>query len=231
MCGRYTQTKDLQTLAGQFGFSAPETELNPRYNIAPGQHAPVVLLDPETGARSLRLMRWGLVPFWAKDEKIGNRLINARGETLHEKPSFKNALKRRRCLVLADGFYEWTGVPGGKQPYYIRLRSGRAFAFAGLWERWDRKDDTDPLHTFVVVTTQPNDVVRSLHDRMPVMLRADDEDRWLDPEAELDDLNLLLKPYSAEQMEAFPVSKQVNSFQHDIPQCILPIDLLAGEHH
>jgi len=226
MCGRYTQTHELAVLEEYFGFSAPETEISPRYNIAPGQYAPVIRLDHE-GQRKLELMRWGLVPFWAKDESIGSRLINARSETLSEKPSFKQALKRRRCLILADGFYEWAKVPGGKQPYYLKLKDSAPFAFAGLYERWDKGEGEtgtlkNPLYTFTIVTTTPNAVVEPVHERMPVMLRREDEARWLNPEAELDELLALLKPYAAEMMQSYPVSKQVNRPDNDEPGLIQP---------
>ena len=219
MCGRFTQTQDLKVLIERFGFTAPDVELSPRYNIAPGQIAAVVTADAE-GGRALELLRWGLVPFWAKDEKIGYKLINARGETLHEKPSFRNALQKRRCLVLADGFYEWQKVPGGKQPHYFRLAGGEPFAFAGLWEQWDKGESDEPLRTFTIVTTTPNELVGPVHDRMPAILSADAEDAWLDPALEADAARALIRSFPAAEMDSWPVSKAVNSPRTDTPECI-----------
>jgi putative SOS response-associated peptidase YedK len=220
MCGRYTQTQELDSLRQFFGFSAPETELSPRYNIAPGQYAPVVVL--EDGERRLRLMRWGLVPSWAKDEKIGNKLINARGETLAQKPSFRSAFKARRCLVLADGFYEWVKLAAGKQPVYLRLKDGRPFAFAGVYERWDKGED-EPLYTFTIVTTEPNEMIREIHSRMPVMLHPKAEEIWLDPQADPEELEALLIPYPPVEMVLCNVSKQVNSPRNEGPALIEPL--------
>jgi len=228
MCGRYTITKNLTLVGDRFGFSAPDTEYGPRYNVAPGQYAPVVIWDGElndgAGGRRVQLMRWGLVPFWAKDEKISYKLINARGETLPEKPSFRGALKERRCLVLADGFYEWAKVAGGKQPHYIRLTGGEPFAFAGLWERWDKGASAEPLYTFTIVTTEPNALVSRLHNRMPVILRPEDENRWLSPLATREELTELIGPFDQARMEYYPVSKLVNKPANDLPDCTLPLE-------
>jgi putative SOS response-associated peptidase YedK len=171
----------------------------------------------------LKVMRWGLVPFWAKDESIGNRMINARSETAREKPAFKNLLSRRRCLVLADGFYEWKKLgPKGKQPYYFRLQSKEPFAFAGLWDQW-RPSTGDPLQTFTILTTQANDCVSPIHDRMPVILLSEAVSSWTEPE-EQDPSRLqeLLQPLPANQMECYPVGSLVNSPRNDSPLCIQP---------
>lgn len=223
MCGRYTQTRELEELSAYFGFSAPETELTPRYNISPGQSAPVVVWDEQHSGRVLKLLRWGLVPFWAKDESIGNKLINARGETLAEKPSFRQALAKRRCLVLADGFYEWAKRGAGKQPYYIYLKGGGAFAFAGLWERW-KAPAGDWVETFTIVTTEPNEFMRPIHDRMPVILPRAAEQAWLHPDTPLETLTSLLTAYDPAQMQAHAVSPQVNSPANQAASLILPLD-------
>jgi putative SOS response-associated peptidase YedK len=218
MCGRFTQTQDLRVLIERFGFTAPGVDLAPRYNIAPGQSAAIVRSDE--GGRALELMRWGLVPHWARDEKIGFKLINARGETAHEKPSFRGALKKRRCLVLADGFYEWQKLAGGKQPHYFRLSGGPPFAFAGLFEQWDKGEADEPLRTFTIITTAPNELVSEVHDRMPVILSADAEADWLDPAIEADTARGLLRSCPADAMETWPVSREVNSPRNDTPACI-----------
>lgn len=221
MCGRYTLAADQSELQQTFpGFAFPD-ELPRRFNIAPGTQVAVV---PNNGERTLRLHRWGLVPFWAKDPKIGNRMINARSETLAEKPAFREAYRKRRCLVLADGFYEWRQDPGAKTrtPVYIRLKSERPFAFAGLWESWQPGGE-EPLLTCTILTTEPNDMMAKIHHRMPVILPAGAYDRWLHPDpkrpAELADL---LGPYPASEMAAHPVSRLVNNPKNDSPDCIRP---------
>ncbi len=223
MCGRYTETAELEDLRERFGFSVPETRLTPRFNIAPGQYAPVVVY--ENGERVLKMMRWGLVPFWAKDLKIAYKTINARAESLHERASYKHALKRRRCLVLADGFYEWKKTPQGKVPHYIFLKGNNAFSFAGLWEKWDRSDAADgepgtksnPLFTFTIVTTVPYDFMKPVHDRMPVILTPDSEAKWLDGSFPHDELRCLLGSYDGNEMDAYEVNDDVNSSRNDHP--------------
>ncbi len=218
MCGRFTLHSRLNLLLEQF---AVETgpELKPRYNIAPTQNAPVVRVG-SAGSREMALLRWGLVPSWAKDLSIGNRMINARAETVATKPSFRSALKRRRCLVPTDGYYEWKKTGKAKQPYYIRLSDEKPFAMAGLWERWtDEAGET--LETFTIITTDANAATREIHDRMPVILPPADYARWLDSECERSDLlQPLLKPYEASPMRMDPVSTHVNSPRHDDPECI-----------
>ena len=220
MCGRFTlwlQFGDLVKAFPEFEFTE---ELSPRYNIAPSQPVAVV---PNDGSRRVRLFQWGLVPFWAKDPKIGYRLINARAETLAEKPAFRAAYRRRRCLILADGFYEWRTEPGRrlKAPFYVRLASGEPFAFAGLWEVW-RPDDT-PLYSCVIITTDSNALLTPIHDRMPVILPRDAYELWLSPhEMRPRDLVHLLRPYPSEEMVAYPVSRTVNDPTVDVPACIEP---------
>ncbi|MCB1056336.1 MAG: SOS response-associated peptidase, partial [Acidobacteria bacterium] len=170
------------------------------------------------------LMRWGLIPHWAKDPSIGNRLINARAETAAEKPAFRSSFSKRRCLVPADGFYEWQKTGGRKQPFYLQLKEHRPFAFAGLWARWKASED-ETVQSFTLLTTTPNEVAAKVHDRMPVILPPESYDRWLDPELhDREALEALLLPYPAEAMEAYPVSTLVNSPQNDDPRCIEPID-------
>ena len=219
MCGRYTLTKDLEVLEIRFGFSAPESSLSPRFNVAPMQYCPVVLL--EDGRRVLRMMRWGLVPFWAKDESIAGRLINARSETIADKPSFRQALQQRRCLVPADGFYEWAKRGKDKQPIYFQVLEGRPFALAGIYERRSR-DEGDELYTFTIITTGPNELVKPVHDRMPVILDERDEERWLDPATPLDELLKLLDSYPAGEMSSREVSGLVNSPRNDGPDLLEP---------
>jgi putative SOS response-associated peptidase YedK len=218
MCGRYTLTTPVERLAEEFGFDASSVELPPNYNVAPTQQVAAVL--EEGGERHLELLRWGLIPSWADDPSIGSRMINARSETAPEKPSFRRAFRERRCLIPADGFYEWRRTNGAKQPYYIRMKEGRPFAFAGLWESWN--DGGPEIRSCTILTTGPNDLLAEIHDRMPVILPAGSYDAWLDPEAGRDELYGLLAPYPEDEMEAYPVSRFVNSPQNNDPRCIEP---------
>jgi putative SOS response-associated peptidase YedK len=222
MCGRFTLTDPDADLAVQFNL--PEIpELAPRYNIAPTQPVAAVRVAANGSGREMVLLRWGLIPFWAKDPNIGTRMINARSETVGEKPAFRAAFKRRRCLVVADGFYEWQKQNGTKQPFYVRLRDARPFAFAGLWESWEGPD-ANPIESCTLLTTQPNDLLRVVHSRMPVILQPQDYELWLDPEVqEPQRLQPLLRPYSAEEMETYAVSRYVNSPDNDDPRCIDPL--------
>jgi putative SOS response-associated peptidase YedK len=220
MCGRYALDVDVEDIMEAFPDIEVPAGLERRYNVAPTQDVAVV---PNDGSRAVAMFRWGLVPAWADDPKIGNRMINARAETLAEKPSFRTALRKRRCLVLASGFYEWRAQPGTKTktPHYIRLASGKPLAFAGLWETWKREGQS--LRTFTIVTTRANELVSKLHDRMPVILLGGAHERWIDPaerpHAELADL---LEPPPADALVAFPVSTAVNSPAHDAPDCLAP---------
>lgn len=224
MCGRFTLAVPAEALARQF--ELPEVPvLEPHYNIAPTQAVAVVRLELDREERLLELMRWGLIPRWAKDEGIGDKLINARAETVAEKPAFRDAFQKRRCLVVADGFYEWQKLPGRsrKQPFYFQLDGGEAFAFAGLWERW-KNPAGDMLHSCTLITTEANDLVRSVHPRMPVILAPADYALWLDPAvAQPGRLQSLLRPYPAERMAAYPVGLQVNSPGNDGAECIVPL--------
>jgi putative SOS response-associated peptidase YedK len=224
MCGRFTLTVDPDELQQQFGLKQPPpAELAPRFNIAPSQAVAVVANQPE---RVLELFQWGLIPSWAKDPKIGNKLINARAETLAEKPSFRTALKRRRCLVVADGFYEWKKDGAGKTPMYIQLKDGRPFAFAGLWEVWQPPDAPKGgvLKTCTIITTEPNALLAPIHNRMPAILPPEAYDKWLTPtELASGEAMKLLKPYDPAQMKAVPVSSRVNSPAVDAPELVLPL--------
>ena len=218
MCGRFTLVSPFAVVAERFGAAAP-AGLRPRYNIAPGQDILCVVAD---GARRIEPMRWGLIPFWAKDPSIGNRLINARAETLAVKPSFRGAFAKRRCLIAADGFYEWRRAGRRKVPVYLFLRSGKPFGFAGLYEVWKAPDGRE-IRTCTIVTTGANDLVRPIHDRMPVIVPAALEDRWLDcAERDRGLLESVLTPYPAGEMDAYEVTTAVNDAAHDGPDCILP---------
>lgn len=222
MCGRYTLSTPTDLLSDLYELET-EVEAEPRFNIAPTQEAPVVRMSADTRARRLDLLRWGLVPFWAKDPSIGNRMINARSETVAEKPAYRVSLRKRRCLVLADGFYEWQATGGPKQPFFFHRQDGDPFAMAGLWDRWE-KGEAGPLETFTILTTSPNEVVAPIHKRMPVILQPEDYDRWLDPSLEdLDSLLPLLEPASDTLLEAVAVSTYVNNPAHEGPDCIEPI--------
>ena len=222
MCGRFTLTIDPSDLREAFpGLTFPD-DMAPRYNIAPSQR---VAVAANNGKNEVEFFKWGLVPSWAKDVSIGNRMINARAESLAEKPSFRAAYKRRRCLILADGFYEWKAVPGQKTktPMLIKMKSGEPFAFAGLWEAW-HPDQEDALLSCTIITTTPNALMEKIHDRMPAILKPDVYAVWLDPaEQTPDKLNKLLKPYPATQMTAFPVSRLVNDPKNDSPACAVPV--------
>ncbi len=220
MCGRFTLTVSGRVLAELFDVEAVP-ELDPRYNIAPSQPVLAARADA-AGEREVARLRWGLIPSWAHDPSIGNRMINARAEGVASKPSFRSAVRRRRCLIAADGFFEWRKVAGGKQPYLIRFADGRPFAFAGLWERWAK--GPEPVDSCTIITTRPNPVVAELHDRMPVILARADYAEWLAPEPlATGRLDELLVPCSADDMVSFPVSRRVNSPGHDDPRCVEPL--------
>jgi putative SOS response-associated peptidase YedK len=220
MCGRFTLHHTTQEVAERFAVQQVLFPLEARYNIAPAQAVPVVANSTLAGARWLEAMKWGLVPFWSKDPEIGNRLINARAETLAEKPAYKQALKRRRCIIPSDGFYEWKAESGGRVPHHIRRRDGELFGFAGLWEEWESPDGS-PLRTCTIITVAPNELMAPIHNRMPAILRAEDEAAWLDPELKnTDAIVVMLRAYPAEEMEAYPVSRHVNAPQNDDPACL-----------
>jgi putative SOS response-associated peptidase YedK len=211
MCGRFTQTHSAAELSAMFDLEEVP-DWKPRYNIAPTQMIPAIV-EPH----HFKSLRWGLIPSWAKDSTIGSKLINARAETVSEKPSFRDAFKRRRCLIAADGYYEWKKQAGKKQPFYFRLESGKPFAFAGLWEQWNSPEG-ETIETCTIITTEANELAATVHDRMPVILGEADYDRWLDPDFK--DAQSLLHPYSSKEMLSYPVPVVVNSPSHDTPECI-----------
>ncbi len=229
MCGRYTLAADTDELIEVFDPAHVAFDRwEPRYNLAPTQDAPVVILGNEN-ERRLGLMRWGLVPAWADDLSIGNRLINARSETAASKPAFRDAFAERRCLVPADGFYEWRRLDDAsgsrKIPYWIHQPDRRPFAFAGLWERWRPRQGGDPVVTFTLLTTRPSRWMSRLHDRMPVILPDDEACRsWLRPDAGLEELGDLLRPAPEDLLEAWPVATTVNRPANEGPELIEPVD-------
>ena len=222
MCGRYTLKVITEILADQFDFEEL-SDANPRYNIAPSQLVACVRLLPKSQNREGIMLRWGLIPSWAKDPAIGMKLINARAETVDERPSFRKSFRQRRCLVLADGFYEWRKEIRAKQPYYIRMKDERPFAFAGLWEGWTNPEGK-VVESCALMTTEPNELMTPIHNRMPVIIDPDCYGEWLNPmQQEVTKLNALLGPYPAEDMIAYPVSQLVNNASFDDPRCIEPL--------
>ncbi len=214
MCGRFTLRAPVSAIAKQFSLFDLEP-LEPRFNVAPTQTVAVVRAAADGGSRQLAGLRWGLVPGWAKDPSIGNRLINARAETAAEKPAFRAAFRRRRCLVAADGFYEWQKTGSRRQPYFFHLADDRPFGFAGLWEVWEGPDHST-LESCTILTTDANDVVRPIHDRMPVIVALEDYARWLDPRLErAEEVASVLCPYEGDDLSAYPVSARVNSPTHE----------------
>jgi putative SOS response-associated peptidase YedK len=228
MCGRYVRRSDKQRIAEAFETGEADDfafQLAPSYNVAPQSTQPVVRLNWKTGKRELALMRWGLIPYWAKDAKIGLSTINARAETIATNPAFREAVKRRRCLVPADAFYEWqeTGTKS-KQPYAIGLKDGALFAFAGLWERWRDTATGKPLETYTIITTEPNELLAPLHNRMPVILPPKDYQRWLTPGNPAQLPMDLLRPFSSDAMTAWKVDGRVGNAKNDDAQLIAPED-------
>lgn len=222
MCGRFTRTTPIEQLAERFHFVAGELTAPPSYNIAPSQDILTVIRDGEDHRAGY--LRWGLVPSWAKDPRMGARMINARSETVATKPSFRAALQRRRCLIPADGFFEWQRQDGKKIPMYVRLREHKPFAFAGLWEVWHDPQGAR-LATCTILTTAANALMQPIHDRMPVILAPDAEALWLDRQVtDAQQLLPVLVPYEAAAMEAYAVSPLVNSPRHNSPECLTAVE-------
>ncbi|MEP7270464.1 MAG: SOS response-associated peptidase [Acidobacteriota bacterium] len=221
MCGRYSQQHTSEQIARRFEIMDSEYDAEARYNIAPSQIAPIIIAQMQ---RRLVGCKWGLVPFWAKDASIGNRMINAKAETLAEKPAFKYAISKRRCLIPADGLYEWKKqAKGPSQPFYLRRRDRGLFAFAGLWEGWTSPEG-EKLRTFTIITVEPNDLVSPVHNRMAAILKPEHERLWLDPSIrEPADVVPLLAPYPSDELEMFPVSRSVNSPALDQLSLIEPL--------
>lgn len=221
MCGRFTLTVDPAEAQETFSsFTFPQ-QFAPRFNIAPTQP---VLAIPNDDQNTADFFVWGLIPMWAKDPGIGNRLINARGETLEEKPAFRSSLKYKRCLILADGFYEWKASAGKKvkTPFFIHMKDRKPFAFAGLWDSWNSPDGS-LVKSCTIITTEPNELTGIIHNRMPVILHPRDYARWLEPSPQTPDrLKPLIKPFPADLMDAYPVSTLVNTPANDMPQLVVP---------
>ncbi len=221
MCGRFTLATDPDLIKETFNLNSVPANIQARYNIAPTQ--PVAVITNQNH-KALDFFTWGLIPSWSKDTSIGSKLINARSETAHEKPSFRAAFKRRRCLIPADGFYEWTKRDNKKVPMYVHLKDRKPFAFAGLWEIWQSKDG-DEIRSCTILTTEPNDLIKPLHHRMAVILPEQDYDLWLSPdELPADALQPLLQAYPSEEMAVYEVSTQVNSPANDSPALIEPFE-------
>ena len=221
MCGRFTLTVDPAELQDAFGDYIFPDQFAPRFNIAPSQP---VLAIPNNGKNTADFFMWGLIPSWSKDPSIANKLINARGETIAEKPSFRGGFKYKRCLILTDGFYEWKAVQGEKTktPYFIHMKDRKLFAFAGLWDEW-QSPDGGALRTCTIITTEPNELMSTLHNRMPVILDAVDYSQWLDPAPRTPESLLpLIRSFPADRMSAYPVSTIVNSPGNDRAECVLP---------
>jgi putative SOS response-associated peptidase YedK len=221
MCGRFTLRQPAERIAREFQLEEV-SDIGARYNIAPTQKILAIRQSPD--GREAGMFKWGLIPSWAKDASIGAKLINARSETVAEKPSFREAFKRRRCIIPADGFYEWQRTGSKKQPFYFHLTDDGLFGFAGLWDKW-RTPNGESLETCSILTTDANEVLRHMHDRMPVILHSDDYDLWLDEDVRKQDLRgELLRPYPAAEMNVYPVSTAINSPQHQGEELVQPID-------
>ena len=224
MCGRYRLSRRKQLVEEHFDSAPWDDDWNPRFNIAPTQPVPVIRQNPKEPVRDLSLMKWGLIPAWSKDLSSAARMINARSETAHTLPAFREAMKLRRCLVPADGFYEWQRRGSAKQPFCFEVGDGGLFAFAGLWERW-RDPSGQWVKSCSILTTTPNAVTSAIHDRMPVILDPDSYDLWLDPGMrDVAAASDLLKPYDARQMRCFPVSTRINHVANDDEECSRPVE-------
>lgn len=214
MCGRYVLSAEAEQVQQTFNLDTVP-QLQPRYNIAPTQPVPIIT---NRTPHELTLVQWGLIPSWAKDTKMAAKMINARGESVHEKPSFRTPFKQRRCLIPVSGFYEWTKADEGKQPHYIHLPDDPVFAFAGLWDVWHKEGSE--VWTCAIITTEANAKIRDLHHRMPVILDESARAIWLDDDSDPDALRTLLQPYDGDKMAHYPVSKSVNSVKHDDPALV-----------
>jgi putative SOS response-associated peptidase YedK len=224
MCGRFLASKSPEEVARWFKATGPIPNTRPRYNAAPTQNLLTVLRDPESGERRLEPLRWGLIPFWAKDAKIAYSTVNAMSETVASKPAFREAFKSRRCLVPANGFYEWKKLDEkSKQPFCIGMADGSLFAFAGLWERWKDPASGETIRSFTIITCPPNELCTTIHNRMPVILGPDGYAKWLgEKPAAREELEALLKPFPAEMMRAYPIGPRIGNVKNDDPSLIEP---------
>jgi putative SOS response-associated peptidase YedK len=224
MCGRYVRKTPIAELAARYGISHIACELEPSYNVTPTQPVAAIVYNRRIEAQQLVTLRWGLVPAWAKDPSGAAKMINARSESLTEKPSFREAFRQRRCLILADGFYEWRTDDKAKQPFYIHKANGEPLVLAGLYEHW-RTPDRTWLSTCTIITTHANAQLTALHHRMPVILDPEQQAVWLNPDLQQpDQLQPLLQPYAEGAMAYYPVDKRVNSNRYDAPEAILPLE-------
>src|SRR6201993_311143 len=229
MCGRYRLSRRKQIIEEHFDTADWQDDWSPRYNIAPTQPVPVIRQHPKEPVRRLSLMRWGLIPSWAKDTSGAARSINARSETAHTLPAFRDAMKLRRCLVPADGFYEWQRRGSAKQPFCFEVGDGGLFAFAGLWERW-RDPSGQWVKSCSILTTTPNAVTSAVHDRMPVILESESYDLWLDPGIQdVQVISELLKPYDARLMRSYPISTRINHVANDDEDCSRSVELVETQ--
>jgi putative SOS response-associated peptidase YedK len=220
MCGRFSRKATLQAIIDEFEIEEVNGTIEPSYNVAPGQDVAVILKDE---SRKLGLLKWGLIPSWSKDPAIGNRMINARAESLADKPSFKQPLRRKRCLIIADGFFEWKKEGKQKIPMYIFLKNQKPFAFAGLWDTWTSPDG-NKISTCTVITTEPNELLKKIHNRMPVILTKKHFDLWLDRNVQDEQMVLpLLQPYAEKDMDMYEVSRAVNSPKNNSPELLKPV--------
>jgi len=225
MCGRFVQYSPLQIVQQIFNIGTVSSEVIPNYNVAPTQK--ILTIIKHDNKNTLEKLHWGLVPFWAKDISIGSRMINARAETVSQKPSFRNAFRKRRCLIPADGFYEWKGEKGNKQPYYVSNPSGEPFAFAGLWESWtDKESDEESVYkSCTIITTAASESIREIHHRMPVILDPKFHEKWLNTDIQVPkELQVIINDGIIHDMKYYPVSKLVNSVKNNDPNCIKPVD-------
>jgi len=230
MCGRYRLSRRKQIVEDHFAAVSGEEDWSPRFNIAPTQPIPVIRQNPKEPVCELSLVRWGLIPSWAKDSSVAVKMINARSETAGTKPAFRDALKSRRCLIPADAFYEWARTGNGKQPYCFEVNDGELFAFAGLWDRW-KNASGNWVKTCSILTTTPNAVTSAIHDRMPVILEPDSYDLWLDPwMKDAAAASELLKPYDARKMRCYPISPRINHVANDDEACSAPVELPEVQH-